>query len=196
MKNGPERARDRRRDRSIEKMRGPINPFPKLGDRMDHKLKKIMKKAEDMLAAVTFAEEGERETARSFLQEGRRVLLAVRQGRIDAKTVKYAVNSSQRIGAVLDVLYVASGSGAADHSLPEIESELSNERIPYRVIKASGCLKQAIIDHTNREKDILFAVVESPAILDAHCNRKDTMLSELWRKLKCPLVVVMDEAGV
>jgi hypothetical protein len=162
---------------------------------MDRKLKKIMKKVEDVMAAVTFAEGGERETAESLLKEGRRVLLALRQGNIDAKTVKYAVNSSRRIGAQLDILYVASESYAADARLPELESELSNEGIPYRVIRASGCLKQAIIDHTSREKDILFAVVESPSSLDADCNRKDSMLSELWRKLKCPLVVVMDEAG-
>jgi hypothetical protein len=163
---------------------------------MDHKLKKIMKKVEDVLAAASFAEEGEAEAARSLLKEGRRVLLALRQGRIDAKTVKYAVNASKRIGADLDILYVAAESHAADTSLPELEAELSREGIRFRVIRKTGCLKQAIIDYTNREKEILFAVVESPYSLDTDCSRKDTILSDLWQKLKCPLVVVMDEANV
>ncbi len=146
------------------------------------------------MAAVSFAEEGESESARSLLKEGRRVLLAIKEGRIDAKTVKYAVNSSKRIGAELDVLYVAA-EPHDDRSMHELESELSRSGVRYRIIRKSGCLKQAIIDYTNREKEILFAVVESPYSLDTDCSKKDSMLSELWQKLKCPLVVVMDEAG-
>ena len=75
------------------------------------KLQKMIKKVEDMLAAVSFAEEGESETARSLMKDGRRVLLALKQGRIDPATVKYAVNTSKRIGAGLDVLYVGARKG-------------------------------------------------------------------------------------
>jgi hypothetical protein len=159
-----------------------------------NKLKKMMKKMEDVLAAASFAEEGESGAAQDLLKEGRRVLLALKQGRIDAKTVKYAVNSSKRIGADLDILYVSSSAGQADPLLDDLESELSAEGVKYRLIRKSGCLKQAVIDYTNRETEILFAVVESPNSLDEDCSRKDTRLSELWQKLKCPLVVVMDEA--
>jgi hypothetical protein len=163
-----------------------------------NKLKKIMKKMEDVLAATSFAEEGESDAARSILAEGRRVLLALKEGRIDVKTLKYAVNTSKRIGAKLDILYVASvgrQDGADDPLLGVLQSELSSEGIPYRLVRKTGCLKQAVIDYTNREKEILFAVVESPNSLDADCNNKDTRLSELWQQLKCPLVVVMDGAG-
>ncbi|HUJ18227.1 MAG TPA: hypothetical protein VL197_09585 [Nitrospirota bacterium] len=161
---------------------------------MENKLNKMMKKMESALAAVSFAEEGEREAAESFMREGRRVLLALRQGRIDGKTVKYAVNSSKRIGAAIDLLYVSSTTALADPGLEALQRELADEGITYRVIRRSGCLKKAVIDYTNREKEILFAVVESPSSLDEDCNKKDTMLSELWQKLKCPLVVVMDGA--
>ena len=163
-----------------------------------NKLKKIMKKMEDVLAATSFAEEGESDAARSILTEGRRVLLALKEGRIDVKTLKYAVNTSKRIGANLDILYVASvgrQDGADDPLLGILQSELSKEGIPYRLVRKTGCLKQAVIDYTDREKEILFAVVESPNSLDADCNSKDARLSELWQKLKCPLVVVMDVAG-
>ncbi len=160
-----------------------------------NKLRKMMKKIEDVLAAASLAEEGESDGARSLLKEGRRVLLALKQGRIDARTVKYAINTSKRIGADLDILYVLSEQVQPGRELSDLESGLSAEGIKYRIIRKAGCLKQAVIDYTNTEKDILFAVVESPNSLDADCNRKDTRLSELWQKLKCPLVVVMEGAG-
>jgi hypothetical protein len=161
------------------------------------KLKKIMKNVEDALAAATFAEAGDAVTATSFMKEGRKVLLALKEGRIDAKTLKYALNTAQRIDAALDILYVTALGGSAhpvDPLLVHFESELNMEGILYRIIPRAGCLKQQIIDYTNSEKDILFAVIESPHSLDADCNKRDKTLSELWQKLKCPLVVVMDGA--
>lgn len=160
-------------------------------------VKKMMKNIEDALVAATFAEEGQAGTARSIMKDGRRVLLALKEGRIDAKTLKYALNTSQRIGAHLDILYVTAGGDYArpvDALLEQFESELKAEGILFRRIMRSGCLKQQIIDYTNTEKDILFAVIESPHSLDADCNKRDKTLSELWQKLKCPLVVVMDGA--
>jgi len=162
------------------------------------RLKKMVKRVEDVLAAASFAEEGESDAARSLLKDGRRVLLALKQGRTDARTVKYAVNTSKRINAGLDVLMVSAADVREDSDermLGALQAELAAEGIPYRLVRQTGCLKQAIIDYTNREREIIFAVVESPNSLDADCNKKDTRLSELWHKLKCPLVVVMDGAG-
>ena len=161
------------------------------------KLKRMMKNVEDALAAVSFAEEGEISSARSLMSEGRRVLLGLKEGRIDANTLKYALNTAMRIGAQLDILYVAapdSSSQTVDPLLDQLVSELKAEGILYRMIPRTGCLKQQIIDYTNSEKDILFAVIESPHSRDADCNKKDKTLAELWQKLKCPLVVVMDGA--
>lgn len=159
-----------------------------------NKFKKMMKKIEDALAAASFAEEGEAEAAKSLLREGRRVLLALKQGRVDAGTVKYAINASGRINADMDILYVASNESSAVQELQALERELAAEKIRYRLVRRTGCMKQAVIDYTSREKEILFAVVESPRSLDEDCSRKDRMLAELWQKLRCPLVVVMDGA--
>ena len=164
---------------------------------METKFKKIMKNVEDSLTDATFAEEGQTATARSIMNEGRRVLLALKQGRIDARTLKYALNTSLRIGADLDILYVVASGNIAltiDPLLLNFEQELKAEGIVYRVIQQTGCLKQQIIDYTNSEKEILFAVIESPKSLDEDCSKQDKTLSELWQKLKCPLVVVMDAA--
>jgi hypothetical protein len=160
-------------------------------------LKKMMKRMESALSAASFAEEGEAEAARSILKEDRRVLLALKQGQIDAKTLKYALNTAKRIGAHLDILTISAtgrGEGKLDSLLEHFVTELRTEQIQYRLIPRTGCLKQQIIDYTNSEKEILFAVIESPHSLDADCNKRDKALSELWRNLKCPLVVVMDGA--
>lgn len=160
-----------------------------------NKLNKMMKKIEDLMTATSFAEEGEFESAQSFLREERRVLLALREGHIDARTLKYALNTAKRIGAHLDILFVSS-EGDEDQNaraaLARFQSDLKAEGVQHRLIQRTGCLKQEIVDYTNREKDILFAVVESPGSLDADCKKKDARLSELWQSLKCPLVVVMD----
>jgi hypothetical protein len=161
------------------------------------RLNKIMKNVEDALAAVTFAEEGQAAMARSIMKEGRRVLLALKEGRIDDRTLMYALNTSKRIGADLDILYVTApgdNAGTIDPLLSHFVGELEAEGIGYRMIPRTGCLKQQIIDYTNSEKEILFAVIESPKSLDTDCNKRDKTLSDLWQQLKCPLVVVMDEA--
>lgn len=162
------------------------------------KIKKMMKIVEQALTAASFAEEGEVETAQALLRESRRVLLGLKAGQIDPKTLKYALNSAKRINAHLDILYVTgagtSSKGMTDPILKPFISELAATGIPYRLISRSGCLKQQIIDYTNSEKEILFAVIESPATLDDDCSKRDKVLAELWRQLKCPLVVVMDGA--
>lgn len=161
------------------------------------KLKKMMKDIENAFTAVSFAEEGEAATARSLMGEDGKVLLALKEGRIDNRTLKYALNTAKRISARLDILYVTAtegGEAAIDPRLRQFEEALTTEGIRHRFISRSGCLKQRIIEHTNSEREILFAVIESPNSLDLDCNKKDRTLSELWRKLKCPLVVVMDGA--
>jgi len=163
------------------------------------KLKKIMKVVEHALTAVSFAEEGEREAAQSLMRESRRVLLALKAGQIDTKTLKYALNTAKRINALLDILYImpstAKGRETAEADIKPFLTDLTAAGVAYRLVRRSGCLKQQIIDYTNSEQEILFAVIESPATLDEDCNKRDKELSELWRNLKCPLVVVMDSAN-
>ena len=162
------------------------------------KIKKLMKSVEHSLTAASFAEEGEVETAHSLIRESRRVLLGLKAGQIDPKTLKYSLNTALRINAQLDILYVTGAGGrnkgTTDPLLDSFMSELTAAGVPYHLISRSGCLKQQIIDYSNSEKEILFAVIESPATLDDDCINRDKVLSELWRQLKCPLVVVMDGA--
>lgn len=152
---------------------------------------KLSKKIEDLMSAVSFAEEGEFDTAKEMLKEERRVLLAVKKGQMDKKTFRYAVNACKRIGAHLDVLYI-SPIGVADPVLEECLSEIKREGINYRLMYKNGCLKQEIIDYTNSKKGVIFAVTESSDYLNVDCRGKGKKLSEAWQNLKCPLVVVAD----
>jgi hypothetical protein len=159
------------------------------------KMQKIMKSLERSFAAASFAEEGESRAAASVMAEGRRVLLAIKQGETDAKTLKYALNTARRIGAQLDIVMVSSGAAPKDDPLLDgFLRDLREAEVLHKVVRKSGCLKQVIIDYTETEKEILFAVIESPHSLDADCNKRDKTLADLWRQLKCPLVVVMDQA--
>ena len=162
-----------------------------------NKLKKIMRQVEDTMAAVSFAEEGQADAAAALFKRERRVLLALKEGYRDNKTLRYALNASLRINASLDILYVAApGSERTADPLPgQFSSELKTAGVAYQVISRSGCMKQEIIDYTNGKHDVLFVIVESPKSLDADCRQQDGVLTELWKKLKCPLVVVSDAAG-
>ena len=161
-----------------------------------NKFKRMMKQVEDVMAAVTFAEEGQSEAAASLFKRERRVLLALKEGHTDSKTLRYALNASLRINASLDILYVAApgSEGASDPALESFAAELQQAGVSYQVIRRSGCMKQEIIDQTNNRHDVLFVVVESPKSLDADCRKKDGVLTELWKNLRCPLVVVSDAA--
>ncbi|HAM51981.1 MAG TPA: hypothetical protein DCP92_15315 [Nitrospiraceae bacterium] len=151
----------------------------------------IKRKIEDLLSTISFAEEREFKTAGEFLRRERKVLLAVRRGQVDMKTFHYALNTCKRIGASLDILYIAP-SDAADPILDRCLFKLKEEGIDFRLTQKGGCLKKAIIDYTNSKKDILFAVTESTKNLEVDCKGKGRRLSEAWQNLKCPLVVVAD----
>lgn len=153
----------------------------------------LKKKVEDLMSAISFAEEGEFETAREMLKEERRVLLAIKEDHLDRKTFRYAINTCKRVGADLDILYVSS-AGKSSPVLEQCLEDLKNEGIHFRVVQKNGCLKQQIIDYTNTKKEILFAVTESFENLDLDCKGKGKKLSEAWQRLRCPLVVVADNA--
>ncbi|MDA8098280.1 MAG: universal stress protein [Nitrospiraceae bacterium] len=162
-----------------------------------NKMKKIMRQIEDTMAAVSFAEEGQAESAASLFKRERRVLLALKEGHTDVKTLRYALNATLRISAQLDVLFVCApdGEGQTSPLLQAFAEELKAAGVEHRIFERSGCLKQEIIDFTNKERDVLFVVVESPGSLDADCRKKEGLLTELWKNLRCPLVVVSDAAG-
>ncbi len=154
-------------------------------------MKNLSKKFEDIMAAVAFAEEGEFDTAKEILKEQRKILLAFTGEDSDTTAFGYALNVCKRIGAELDILYVAS-KGLLSSKIKKLADALKKEGINYRLSQKTGCLRNQIIDYTRANKGILFVVIESSDNLEVDCRRQNKKLSDIWKNLKCPLVVVSE----
>jgi hypothetical protein len=154
-------------------------------------MKKWLRKFEDAMVSATFAEAGEFETANETLKEKRTILLALTGQHSDVNAFRYAVNMCKRIGAELEIL----GIPEHQHGLEKkLRGELKKENVEYRMLKRSGCIKDAILEYTNRKKEILFVVIESMEGLTLDCQKKGNSIPKTWRKLKCPLVLVSEIA--
>ena len=142
-----------------------------------------------MGVALLFAGSGESVTAGETLREQRKILLALTGERADVNAFRYALNMCKRIGAGLEILYV---SEQPSKTLELFQSELNKEGVEYRLIKGSGCIREEVLEYTEKNKGILFVVVESSEGLDINCRRPNRRLKESWERLKCPLVVVSE----
>lgn len=152
---------------------------------------KIGKKFEDMMSAAAFAEAGEFETARELARGRKKVLLVVTGGERDTKSLKYALNTAKRTDAALEVL-MASQSAEARRLLDDCVREAQGEGVDVMVAKKDGCIKEAIIDHTRKRRDLLCVVVESTGALNLKCSPEQRRLEGVWKKLGCPLVLVSE----
>lgn len=153
-----------------------------------------MERFDDLMSAISFAEAGEHEKAKELLKGRDTILLAVSERVMDRNALKYALNLSKRIEAGIDVLYMAK----PDSRNPLVETFMSEARtmgIAGALVRKEGCMKKAILDYTEKKKEILFVIVGSTPELDMGCRTGKKSLSEAWRKLKCPLVVV-SKSGV
>ncbi|MBI5057376.1 MAG: universal stress protein [Nitrospirae bacterium] len=155
-------------------------------------MKKLTKKLEDIMSAAAFAEAGEFETAREIIKGKRRILLALRGDESDVNAFRYALSMCKRINAGLDILYV---SESAATLLNNFKNTLEKEGVNYVITEKTGCVKKEIIDYTEKRKDIQFVVIESSEVLNIDCKQDDGTLSDAWRKLKCPLVLVSKGAS-
>jgi hypothetical protein len=144
---------------------------------------------DELMSAATFAQAGEHEEARKILRGKDSVLLAVSDVFFDSTVFSYALNICKRTEAGLAILYLTR-TEMHRNEIHEFMARASGEGITCRVIKKDGCMKQAILDYTTKNKAILFVVVGTTPELDIECKTGEKSLSEAWKKLKCPLVLV------
>jgi hypothetical protein len=162
-----------------------------VGTVLEDIMKNWLKKIEDEMSAIAFAEAGEFETARAILKEQRKILLALTGEKSDSNAFKYALNMCNRIGADLKIICSRQHKkGLLNH----YKGKLNKDGIQYKLIKVDSCVKEEILQYTSKETDILFVVVESSDGLNLNCKKSKKIVSESWTDLKCPLVVVSDLA--
>lgn len=148
-----------------------------------------MDRFDDLMSAISFAEAGEHEKAKEFLKGRDTVLVAVSERMVDRNVLKYALNLSKRIQAGIDILYLTK-SDATNPLIEAFMSEAKTEDIDCSLVRSGGCMKKAILDYTGKKKEVLFVVVGSTPELDIECRTGEKSLSEAWKRIKCPLVVV------
>jgi len=144
---------------------------------------------DELMSAVSFAQAGEHEEARRIMKGKEKVLVAVSDVHFDKSVFSYALSISRRTSTSLDILYLTRTELHMDE-INTFMSMASGEGIACTVTKKDGCMKQAILDYTSKKKEILFVIVGTTPELDIECKAGEKSLSEAWKKLKCPLVVV------
>ncbi len=144
---------------------------------------------DDLMSAITFAEAGEHEKAREMMKGKDTVLLATSERAIDHSVLKYALNLSRRIEAAVDVLYLTK-SEERHVLIDAFMGEAAKSGVACTLVRRDGCMKKAILDYTEKKREILFVIIGSAPELDIECRTGERGLSEAWKRLKCPLVVV------
>jgi K+-sensing histidine kinase KdpD len=152
-------------------------------------IKGLTKQFEDIMSATAFAEAGEHEKAREILKGRKTVLLAISDRMFDRNAFKYALNISERIDASLEILYITE-SGEEKVRLRDFLSEVEKEGFRFSLVMEKGCVKKAILNYTEKRRDVVFVIVGSTPELDIECKIDERTLSDAWKRLKCPLVVV------
>lgn len=146
----------------------------------------------DLFSAIAFAEEGEHETAYEIMRPRKSLLVAVSDTGFDARVFRYALSLAKRISVDVEALYLTITS-ARINELTAFKAEAEKDGTGFKIAVKQGCMKKAILEHTEKRRDITLVVVGTDADLDIECKASEKSLSSAWARLKCPLVVVSQQ---
>jgi len=157
-------------------------------------IKELVKQFEEIMSAAAFAEAAEADTAIKLFHGRRKVLLVLTGEETDMKAARYAINTSRRIGAGIEILYLAQNSSEQSR-LEAYLQELRIKGIEYQVTQCKKSLKEEVMKFIEKEKDIQFVVIDSEDL--GVCPAKSHKASlEDWESLGCPIVLVSGLAQI
>lgn len=155
------------------------------------------------MVSSAFAEEGEFETARQFMQQSKnsrkKVLLGTDEEEINLTIINHALKLCQRVGAGLEILHVVQNKGKnsrklglskTNASLTQAQSKLQKMGISYNQIDAEGTLANELINHVAKRRDVMLVVLDAKSQKKSVSQTKNhKTLDEIFAGLRCPLVV-------
>lgn len=114
----------------------------------------------------------------------RKILLAVREGCVDARLLASARSLCQRMDAELDIL-VRTAKDALPAELGEFIRELRAAGLPYSLSQKPELRRRDIVDYANSHECISSVVIDS---LEGWETVAADRASDPWARLACPLV--------
>jgi hypothetical protein len=114
----------------------------------------------------------------------RKILLAVREGCVDARLLASARSLCQRMDAELDIL-VRTGGETLPMELARFIRELRDDGLPYSLSQKPELRRRDIVDYANSHECISSVVIDS---LEGWETVAADRASDPWARLACPLV--------
>ena len=114
----------------------------------------------------------------------RKVLLAIRAGRIDPRLLVSTRSLCQRMEAGLDILMLA-GDEELPAEVADFIKALREDGVVYTVTQKSVLRRRDIVDYANTRECISTVVIDS---LEGWESVASDRASDPWAKLACPLV--------
>ena len=171
-------------------------------------LASVIKRFEDSMAAISFAEAGEFETASQFFKPQKnahkRVLLGTDRTEVNPKTLHYAMRLCKYIGGTLEICHVLNlpeecrdiEHDQKDSLVEVVQSSLGGKGIVYQLVIGEECLATEVLKYTNNRRDLLCVVFDAIEVGNVSCQKaRETMLAK-FHALHCPVVVYAEQQSM
>ena len=126
----------------------------------------------------------------SVRKKGNKKILLVLSGtEVESRSLNYALNFAFRNHSTIEVLSLMPNQT----TLEIIKAGLQNTDMDFPSIsinQASGCIKNALVEHTRHRNDIELVIIESETVLETECAQHDRKIQDMLVGLQCPLVIV------
>jgi hypothetical protein len=168
------------------------------------RIQDYLNKLELTMAAAAFAEAGEHESARQFLDDlknsRKKVLLGTDHREPDLKIVNYALSLCQRMGAGLEIFHVlpsvlcgkragADGSLSGDPAFAAFNQKMADLGVVYQPVCSDRGLVRGILDHVATHRQVMCVVVSPAHAAETSQSKRDgRTIGEWFQELSCPVL--------